>query len=461
MRRLAIAAAFVLVGLANAQTPPVQPKIQEAPMPPPVALPPPTGEAGAIRTITADDVARIALRYQQSLRIAAANVLTANGRVREARAALNPSLTATGSYSRSQTFRSAAGTSSSTGGTTTSVPGYSSSVSVKQLIFDFNHTLDSVRQAASQETAARHDYTRAEADLVLSVKQAYYTFVQNSNLVKVGEANLTNRNSQLALARARFNAGVGQPADLVQAETNLGDAEQALVQARAAQTTSGVTLSQLMGIDPRTPLSPAESHEGAEPGQDMNSLVSLALQRRPEVLSAKANQRAAAFGLSAARTLTAPNLSLTLTASSRGPRDPFDSSSGLASLGISWPIFDGGAQSGKVQEAHAAIQSASATEINAEQQVVSDVSQAYVSLKSAEQRKAITTTQVANALEGVRIAQGRYQAGLGTFIDVTTAQALLVTAQTNDVNAQATVDVARASLAHAIGQPVLVAPIVR
>ena len=58
----------------------------------------------------------------------------------------------------------------------------------------------------------------------------------------------------------------------------------------------------------------------------------------------------------------------------------------------------------------------------------------------------------------MRLAEGRYRAGVGTFIDVTDAQAALLTAQTNRVNAQSAVDQARAALAHAIGAPLPAPP---
>ena len=58
----------------------------------------------------------------------------------------------------------------------------------------------------------------------------------------------------------------------------------------------------------------------------------------------------------------------------------------------------------------------------------------------------------------MRLAQGRYAAGLGTFLDVLDAQAALITAETNRVNAESTVNQANAALAHAIGAPLPVTP---
>ena len=65
----------------------------------------------------------------------------------------------------------------------------------------------------------------------------------------------------------------------------------------------------------------------------------------------------------------------------------------------------------------------------------------------------LTRSQVTNALEGVRLATGRYRGGVGTFLEVTDAQAALVLAQTNQVNAETALQSQRAALQRAIGAP--------
>lgn len=443
---------LILIGLAasaGAQTKPIQPNIQETPMPPPVAIPPPSHTVDDVNhPLSASEAAKIAIRYQKSLAVSAAALLSARGKRQEAFGPLTPQLSATGAITQSEQLRSRSGSSASSVG-----PSAGASATLSQLIFDFNRTRNLARQADALEGVARQNFTSAQSDLVLQVKQAYYTLVQNANLVKVSEANLLNRNSQVALARARVQQGLGQPADLVQAETSLSDAQQSLVQARASKTSSEIALALLMGIDPRTPILTADSREPVAKEDDLTALVAQGLKQRPEMLGADFNVAAARFGYSANRSLDSPALTLSVIVSGKGRNDPTSSETGAAQLGLTWTLLDGGVKAGKIKEAQAALDSALASQTVTRNQVLSDVSQAYLSLKSAEQRKTITAAQVVNAKEGVRIAQGRYEAGLGTFIDVTTAQALLVTAETNDVNADASLDLARASLARAIGQP--------
>ena len=60
---------------------------------------------------------------------------------------------------------------------------------------------------------------------------------------------------------------------------------------------------------------------------------------------------------------------------------------------------------------------------------------------------------ISNAEEALRLATGRYNSGLGTFLDVLDAQAALLTARTQRVNAEMAVAQARAALARAVGTP--------
>lgn len=457
MKLRLILCALLAAGTASAvlaQTPPVQPNVSEVPLPGDIAVPPPAKQAEETNhPLTADEAAKIAIHYQQSLAAAQASVLAAKGQLQQAKAGLYPTLVATGSYTRSETFRPAPDQSPGTGSSSSS-PGFVDGLAVKQLIFDFNHTRDVVHQSGALAGVSQLNYTKAVSDLVYQVKQGFYTYVQNEHLVTVNQANVTNTTYQLALAKARLNVGVGQPADLVQAETNLANAQQALVQARATASASRATLALLMGLDPRTPIVAGEDREPIAQEDDMNALTDQALKQRPEILAAATALDAARFGYRAALTQDAPVLSLNLSATGRGTRDPLNTSGGSAGISLSWPIDDGGVQAGSIKIAKASIQTANANQTIVAQQVVNDVTQAWLQLKSALARKVITAAQVQNALEGVRIAQGRYEAGLGTFIDVTTAQALLVTAQTNDVSAATSIDLARAALSHATGRQV-------
>jgi outer membrane protein len=446
------------------QTPPVAPHIQETPLPPPVVLPPPPAPAPPDvpnRPLSADEAALIALHHQPTVTVAGAQIEAARGRTQQVRSGLRPTLAVSAGYSHVESIatESTGSTSPTGGGTVTTggggvtVAGYQAAGTVRQLLFDFNHTRDLVRQSAALERAAAANLTRVQSDLVLQVKQAFYTYVQDQALVTVNEANVRDQQAHLALAQARLRSGLGLPSDVVRAETAVANAILNLNVARNNASVSQVTLALLLGIDPRTPLQTAGTNEPAVSTDDVNALVQTALTQRPDIREFQENLRSTEYGVSAAKTTSTPAVVGSVSASTRGANFPPGNDFLTIGVNVVWDPFDGGLTAGRVREARANRLSAQAQLTGTQLAVTSDVSQAYLNLRTAEQRVITADAEVADAQESVRLAEGRYRAGVGTFIDVTDAQAALLTAQTNRVNAQSAVDQARAAVAHAIGGP--------
>ena len=107
---------------------------------------------------------------------------------------------------------------------------------------------------------------------------------------------------------------------------------------------------------------------------------------------------------------------------------------------------------GKVREAVANRSSAAQMLRQASQNVISDVSNAVVGVQAARQQIPVAASEVADAKEGIRLSEGRYKAGVTTFQEVITAQAALVTAETDQVNSIAALAIALSTLDHAIGK---------
>lgn len=495
----------------NGQTvAPYVPNLEPIPVPTPASVPPPPYVPADVpeRPLTVDEAVLLALRHQPNVDIAAANIEVAQGRTQQVQAGLNPSVTASFSYTGVSTqiagnrgggggggannFNTGAANASANGTTTQQVviqqipapaaagsggssgsslgtgsnlsnaggggggfngtTGLSSNVTIRQLVFDFEHTRDLVRQSVAQETAAQASFTQVQADLVLQVKQAFYTYVQDQRLVDVQATNIKNQQEHLRLAQGLYNAGTGLPADVVRAQAAVADAINSYIQAVNTADTARIALVKLMGIDPRTPLVTAPSNEPAIDDTDIAGLEALALQLRPEVRQALAVVEANQYGLSAAHTTNAPALTASATVSSI-PIGSNQIEILSAGLDVSWPFVDGGVTRGLVTQAKGNLQIALDQLRLARTSIIQDVSTSYLNVHSALQQLATTGVEVASAQENLRLQSGRYAAGLGTSIDVLDAEQALLQALTNQVNAQSSVDNARAALTHAIGTP--------
>ena len=202
--------------------------------------------------------------------------------------------------------------------------GYGSSAGVTQLVFDFNHSSDLVRQSNALKLVAVHDLDRAKADLALQALDGYYLVGEAHRLVTVNERNVANRLSQLQLAQSRFNSGLGGADDVLTAQTAKGDAVISLVQARTTEDSAKVSLLQTLGLDPQTTLSSSEMMvQPLSPSTNLtSSSPSSRSQRRPEVQRAKSAIDAAKFGAKAAKTTSAPVVSGNIAFSTNDPGYP-------------------------------------------------------------------------------------------------------------------------------------------
>jgi outer membrane protein TolC len=344
---------------------PYTPRIREVTVPPCIKLPAPPSVPADVpnRPIAAEEAARIALVHQADVAIARSNLAAAQARTKEARAPGLPSLGIGSAYSSVNAPSGSGGGGSQAfvgagKGATYAYNGYQVNASVSQLLFDFNHTRELVRQSKELEKVAASTLSQVQSDLVLQVKSAFYSCVQNTRMVTVFEKNLDNQKVYLSLAQERFKAGVGLPSDVVRAETAVSDAVFNLTQARTNTAIARINLAVYMGIDPRTPLLFSEESEPDMETSDANALFETAFQKRPEMQQARASLAASEASLKSAHTANAPAVSGSVGWLGRDVI--FPPSTGAFSTGVTlqWTPFDGGLTPGLVREAEAARASA-------------------------------------------------------------------------------------------------------
>lgn len=446
MRRLFFLSLAVISVSAFAQTPPIQPKTPNVQIPGQLTLPGPREVVIGSEPLTANEAVAIALKNQPDIGIALGNIEISRGRVRQSASDLLPNFNAGAGFSDSRTFRGGGGA----GGASNR---FSTSVTVDQLLFDFGRTRDALRQQQSLSLASLHNFTFTQQTVALNVKIAFYNLKEDLANVVNAEQNVANRQRQLDQAQARLDTGLGAPSDVVQAKTSLADAAISLSNSRDTALNSRIRLAQLMGIDPRTPINPGDSAEAPVADEtDIQRLVELAMQQRPDVKAAQEQVTASKFAVSVAQKGNLPRVSASAGLGSRGANDPLATQTGTFSINLTWNFADSGFTAGAVQSARGSEQIARQNLIALGQSVTAEVSQAFVDLQSAQQRLELAIVGETNAREQVRIAEGRFGGGIGAFLEVTSAQSALFSAQRSLSQAQQDIQRVRARLRAAIGE---------
>jgi len=440
---LVVLAGAVCSAIGQSQgTPPPKVTTPDIKIPGQLSLPGPAKSEIGAQPLSIAEAVSIALSKQPQINIARANLQSAQGLLQQAGSGLLPQFSANPGYNNQASIAN--------GGPV--LDPYAASITVQQLLYDFGKTRDLVRQQSALERASRWNLSRAQQTVAMQVKSAFYTLVQDLANVGISESDVATRQKELDEATARMNNGLGAPADVLQAKTNLAAGAISLSSARDAALTARMSLAQLLGINPRTPIVPAPAKETPLSDEmDLEKLVFDAMQDRPDIKSAKEQVSAATFAVSEARKGNLPRVDVLGGVNGKGPNDFFLTENASYGIVVSWLFGDGGLTAGQVKQAKGNEDAARQNLIVVTNQAISDVGQAYVDLQSSLQRLDIASAGVANALELVRIDEGRYVGGIGQFLDVTTAQASLFTAQLSLSQAQGDVERSRASLRTAIG----------
>src|SRR5207253_3054533 len=106
------------------------------------------------------------------------------------------------------------------------------------------------------------------------------------------------------------------------------------------------------------------------------------------------------------------------------------------SLGLSIPIFNGFSHQYDVAAARAQADATSAFADLTRQNVVTQVFVSYYALQTAQQRVATADDLLASAEQSAQVAAGRYREGVGSIIDLLTAQSALASARAQQVQAR-------------------------
>ncbi len=425
---------------------------------PPAAAPAPT-PAPPSRVLTLAEALRAALARQPQLLQAQAGTRAATARANEARAPLLPQLSGSASYERTTSnFTPRPGSTLST----TALPSsswkttnyYSFGATLSQLIYDFGQTSGRWRAAQASAAALRDTESYTVVQVTLGVESAYFTARAGKDLVTVARDNLANQDAHLRQTEGFVRAGTRPEIDRAQARTDRANALVQLINAENAYETEKAQLNQAMGLEGPTDYEVANDTLPPVEGEDLSidPLLAEALKRRPDVAALEGQARAQELTLRAVKGAYWPALGVSTGLDNAGVSLDSTVWNWSATATLSWNIFQGGLTRAQAQEAGANLDSVQAQASALRQQVRVDVEQARLAVRASRQTLAAAEEALVNARERLRLAEGRYQAGAGSAIELGDAQVALTTAAAQRVQAEYNLSTSRAQLLRALGR---------
>jgi outer membrane protein TolC len=243
------------------------------------------------------------------------------------------------------------------------------------------------------------------------------------------------RQAQLSYRAAakRDSVGMATRADVLQARTAVAQAQLALDTAQAQVNVTRTQLAVAFGLPVTAQYDVVMRVEDINVAQvtlNVQSLIDEALRRRPDLQASQAFVRAARADVKAARGAMLPSLGFSATSAYNwSTRTQLDGRNYNLSFGLSIPVFDGFANQYGVSRAQAAVQFEVATADVLRQSVAAQVVTSYYEVQSAAQQVRTTDELFASASASMDVAQARYRAGVGSLIDLLTAQTALASAR--------------------------------
>jgi outer membrane protein TolC len=296
----------------------------------------------------------------------------------------------------------------------------------------------SIREAKERARISKLDVDTRFQEIRLSVTTRYYDLQAADERLRISTAAVENAQASLRDAQALERAGVGTKFDVLRSQVNVANSQQDYVNARSRQQISQRQLVSLLNLPPTVNISTAESVKVAGLWQQsLEETIINAYQNREELEQRLAERNIGEQKRKFALSQLGPQIALVATYDLLDQYGDKISATDGYSVGVKakWNIFDGGAARAQASQAKANIAIAESNFTNQRNQIRFEVEQFYAQLQSNLENVQTSTASVDQALEALRLARLRFQAGVGTQTDVIAAENDLTRAQGNRVTA--------------------------
>lgn len=410
----------------------------------------------------------IALEHHPTLKAAAASVDAANQRIWEA---ASPYLPQVNTSYQAQRLRSSLGaqTGLSSTGNLVPTPGstpaphistlqtinlYTGTVGFSQLLFDFGQTLASIRSSQASERSAQDDETNTRDTVILNVQQSYFNVLATRRLLGVADETVRQTSKQLEQAQGRHEVGVAPKFDVTTAEVNLANAQLNQVSARNNLAVARETLRNALGINGPLDFDVVDTLGKDRIQMDEDAALAIAYDHRPDLLSLKEQEDAQKEHIRSLQLEYLPNVTSNGNYIWKGNDYPLQDTWNVGAS-VNLTILSGGLTRAQISEAEANL---AVLRFNADalrQNIALQVRQSLLNVQQALESIVVAGKAQQQAHESLELAEGRYTAGIGNIIELTTAQVQLTSAEASYVQALYGYQTSVAQLENAIGKPVV------
>jgi outer membrane protein TolC len=413
--------------------------------------------SGAETVLTVDKVREMALESNRRYLSAKQEIDRSEGNYISARSGAMPEISLSGRYTRNLTTRDLffAGEK---------IPislnnDFSLSLSLAQPLYVGGKVGAALQIAKFYRGYTSEKLEEVKANIIFGAESMFYSAVLAESSRDVLQKAFEQLSYNLDVVEKYYKQGMISEYELLRARVEKSNLEPQLIASQSEVNLSQKRLKSFLGL----PLE-AEIRLTADMGDtsltslpSLDSLMTQALHNRPEVKQADYQKRAYDKAVRIAKgNWLYPTIGVGVNYDLSASSDDFrlsrrnTSQSWSASLMFSIPLFDGGRTIGEVRKARVDYYQAMLTEQQTFDDVRLEVEQAYDNLMTAKKALEMQKETIAQAEEGMRISNLRYQSGIGTQLEVLSAQTALTNARTNLAGATYNFRLAKSALKKAV-----------
>ncbi|MDY7219554.1 efflux transporter outer membrane subunit [Denitrificimonas sp. JX-1] len=380
------------------------------------------------------DLIETALKNNRDLRIAALNVDAFRAQYRIERSAQFPSINASGGANRQRLPGSM-----TADGNSAITSQYSANLGITAWELDLFNRLGNLSEQALETYFASEQAQRStQLSLIASVATAWLNLQADQETLALVRDTLATYEDSLRLVEHSYDVGIATLLELQQARTAANSARISLAQFERQTVQSRNALNLLLGGTPRTNLLTPVPLSHFEFAELPVGLPAHLLQRRPDILQAEHQLKAAHANIGAARAAFFPSISLTTHAGSLSPdlSGLFDAGSGswLFMPSINLPIFNAGRLRANLNYSEIQKDINVAHYEKAIQTAFQEVADGLIERTTYKQQLAAHDEMVQTSEEYYALADLRYREGVDNQLTLLDAQRLLFDAKQKRIN---------------------------
>jgi outer membrane protein len=327
---------------------------------------------------------------------------------------------------------------------------------LSQLVTDFGRRSSLVSNSQLLAQAADQNTQATTFDVILAVNSAYFGVLQAQAFVRVAQETVKARQTLADQVVALANANLKSQIDVQFAQVNLSDAQLLLIRSQDTVKRAYADLARALGEDRPVNYQLQETPAAPKLPDSTEPLMVEAIQNRPELRELRLRLSAAQRFEEAERDLKRPTVSLIAVGGAlpyidQQPTRTTPYGYEGVGLNVDIPVFNGHLFSARAQAAHYETLAEDQRVRNQQQQIERDVQTAYISASTAYESIPVTEQYLKEAQLALELAQGRYNLGLSSIVEITQAQLNLTQAQIENVNAKYDYQSAYAGLQYTIG----------